>query len=383
MKVKHTIKRIEVIPLKVPLKRKFSGSHYFMTHRCTIITRIITDTGIVGEIYNGDEMDAQEAVMDMIVNRMGPLMIGQDIFSIQTIWKKNHEFTFDILSDRKIALQAVACIDCSLYDAIGKALSIPLHQVWGYSRTKLPVMIIGGYYTDGVEWDKEQITNEMKHFKEMGAIGCKFKVGGRSPEIDALRVEAARKAGGDDFVLAVDANQAWTRMEALNFTNRVKHLNLRWFEEPCNWYNDRAAMRDIRYMSGIPVNAGQSEVSAAGCIELMNAGAIDLCNYDASWGGGATSWLQVAAAGAALGIEMAHHEEPQVAAQLLASAPTGTYMEVFHPDRDPLFYEIVLNRNPFLQGYYEVPTGPGWGIELNPDVVAKYRVDGNKVLFIE
>jgi L-alanine-DL-glutamate epimerase-like enolase superfamily enzyme len=142
-------------------------------------------------------------------------------------------------------------------------------------------------------------------------------------------------------------------------------------------------MRDIRYMSGIPVNAGQSEVSAAGCIELMNAGAIDLCNYDASWGGGATSWLQVAAAGAALGIEMAHHEEPQVAAQLLASAPTGTYMEVFHPDRDPLFYEIVLNRNPFVQGYYEVPTGPGWGIELNPDVVAKYRVDGNKVLFIE
>ena len=63
------IKSIEVTPIKVPLKRKFSGSHYFMTHRCTIITKITTEDGIVGEIYNGDEMDAQKEILDMIVHR--------------------------------------------------------------------------------------------------------------------------------------------------------------------------------------------------------------------------------------------------------------------------------------------------------------------------
>lgn len=52
-----------------------------MTHRCTIITKITTEDGIVGEIYNEDEMDAQAEILDMIVHKMGPLLIGEDLFS--------------------------------------------------------------------------------------------------------------------------------------------------------------------------------------------------------------------------------------------------------------------------------------------------------------
>ena len=134
---------------------------------------------------------------------------------------------------------------------------------------------------------------------------------------------------------------------------RVKEFNIRWFEEPCRWNNDKEAMKDIRYMSGIPVAAGQSEISAAGCIGLMTNGSIDVCNFDASWAGGPTSWRQVAGTAAALGIEMAHHEEPQIFAHLLASAPTGTFLEVFHPDRDPLFYKIIEKHanNPYCRNY--------------------------------
>jgi L-alanine-DL-glutamate epimerase-like enolase superfamily enzyme len=369
------IRSIEFTPIKVPLKRKFSGSHYHMTHRCTIITKITTEDGIIGEIYNGDEMDAQKEILDMLTNRMGPLIIGEDIFSVHKIWNKILSFTFDILADRKIALQAMANIDSAIYDAIGKTLNTPLYKLWGGDRTSMPLMIIGGYYQDGVEFDETAIRKEMENFIEMGASGCKFKVGGRTPEIDAKRVEIVRKTVGDQFAVAVDANQAWSRLEAIRFAERVKHLNIRWFEEPCHWFNDRAAMRDVRYMSGIPVNAGQSEVSAAACIELMTSGAIDVCNYDASWGGGPTSWRQVAQAAAALGIDMAHHEEPQIAGHLLSAAPTATFVEVFHPDRDPLFYEIVANRKPFANGCYDIPLGPGWGIELDRSVIAKYRVD--------
>jgi D-galactarolactone cycloisomerase len=49
----------------------------------------------------------------------------------------------------------------------------------------------------------------------------------------------------------------------------------------------------------------------------MTNGSIDVCNFDASWAGGPTAWRQVAGAAAALGIEMAHHEEPQISAHLL------------------------------------------------------------------
>src|SRR5699024_11041704 len=108
------------------------------------------------------------------------------------------------------------------------------------------------------------------------------------PQIDIERVRIARRAAGDDFVLAVDANQGWNRKDALKFAKGVKDLNIRWFEEPCRWSYDKEGMKDVRNMAGIPVTAGQSEDSPAGCIRLMTSGAIDVCNFDASWGGGPT-----------------------------------------------------------------------------------------------
>jgi L-alanine-DL-glutamate epimerase-like enolase superfamily enzyme len=130
----------------------------------------------------------------------------------------------------------------------------------------------------------------------------------------------------------------------------------------------------VRQITGIPVAAGQSEHSRGGCRDLMQAGAIDICNFDASWSGGPTEWRRVAAMALSFEVEMAHHEEPQISAHLLASVPHGTYLEVFHPDRDPLFYMLVENRNPFNGGIYRVPSGPGWGLELDQDVIARFRV---------
>ncbi len=77
----------------------------------------------------------------------------------------------------------------------------------------------------------------------------------------------------------------------------------------------------------------------------MEAGAIDVCNFDASWSGGPTEpGGGCAAVAHAYDVEMAHHEEPQVAAHLLASQPHGTYVECFHPDRDPIWWNLIANR---------------------------------------
>jgi len=88
-----------------------------------------------------------------------------------------------------------------------------------------------------------------------------------------------------------------------------------------------------------PVPAS-SEFSAAGCRDLMSAGAIDVCNFDSSWSGGPTEWRRVAAIAHSDGVAMAHHEEPQVASHLLAAIPHGTLVECFHPDRDPIWWNL-------------------------------------------
>jgi D-arabinonate dehydratase len=133
-------------------------------------------------------------------------------------------------------------------------------------------------------------------------------------------------------------------------------------------------MATVRATSGIPVCAGQSEISRAGCRDLMMAGAIDVCNFDASWGGGPTEWLRVAALAQAFTVEMGHHEEPQIAAHLLGAVSNGTYLECFHPDRDPLFFQLVANRPALEDGAYAIPDGPGFGIEIDRAVAARYRV---------
>jgi D-arabinonate dehydratase len=140
------------------------------------------------------------------------------------------------------------------------------------------------------------------------------------------------------------------------------------------WFNDKIDMANTRAITGIPICAGQSEISRAGCRDLMMAGAIDVCNFDASWGGGPTEWRRVASLALCFGVEMAHHEEPQISAHLLASIPHATYLETFHPDRDPMFYMLVANRPPFVNGTYAVPQGAGFGLELDEGVIAKYRV---------
>ena len=61
-----TIRRIETIPIRVPLGRVYRGSGYHMTHRSTIVTRVHTDEGIVGEAYAGDE-DATLGEIDRII----------------------------------------------------------------------------------------------------------------------------------------------------------------------------------------------------------------------------------------------------------------------------------------------------------------------------
>jgi L-alanine-DL-glutamate epimerase-like enolase superfamily enzyme len=202
----------------------------------------------------------------------------------------------------------------------------------------------------------------------------KFKVGGMTPEEDAKRFREAREAGGPEFLLAADANQAWTPQEAIRFAKLVEGLDLLWFEEPCQWANDRRAMRDVRLSAGVRVCAGQTEFSAAGCRDLMVDGAIDVCNFDASWSGGPTEWRRVAATALSLDVQMGHHEEPQVASHLLASIPHGGYVEVFKPDRDPIWWNLVANRPPLVDGYIELSDAPGLGWELDLDYVERYRV---------
>jgi L-alanine-DL-glutamate epimerase-like enolase superfamily enzyme len=273
------------------------------------------------------------------------------------------------LRDRRLGLVAVAGVDAAIWDAVGKALGIPLWRLWGGFRRRIPLIAIGGYYGEPLG----TIAEEIAAYKQLGLAGVKFKVGGRSPAEDAERVATARAAAGDDFVVAIDANQGYSVPEALDLCRRVESLNIEWFEEPVGWQNDARAMRDVRMRGGVPVCAGQSELSASGCRDLMEMGAIDICNFDASWSGGPTVWRRMAAVATTYDVQVGHHEEPQVSTHLVASQPHGTFAECFHPDRDPFWWNLIANRPELDGGELVLSDEPGFGWSLDADYIERFR----------
>ena len=134
-------------------------------------------------------------------------------------------------------------------------------------------------------------------------------------------------------------------------------------------------MRDVRTRGGIPVCAGQSEYSPRGCRDLMERGAIDVCNFDASWSGGYTNWRRMAAGGAAL---QRRARPPRGAAgrarTCSRASRTARTSRCFHPDRDPIWWNLIANRPELVDGELALPDGPGLGWELDRDYIDRYRV---------
>ncbi len=366
------IESVEAIAIEIPLPRRFAGSVYAMTTRCAVITRIRTADGLTSEVYNGDNREHGPAIVRIIAEELAPLIKGEDPTAIERLWEKAQRITIPN-RDRKLAMEAIACVDTALWDLLGKRAGLSVRQLLGGYRDALPIISIGGYYADGKTL--LDLAKEMEQLRAWGMGGCKVKVGGLSPEQDAERVRAAVDGAGPGFLIAVDANRGWSTADAIRFARLIEALPIAWFEEPCHWMDEARAMAEVRRATRIPVNAGQSECSAQGVRRLVAAGAVDIVNFDASEAGGVTEWRRAAALCALHEIRMAHHEEPQIAAHMLAAIPHGICVECFaDPARDPLWPHLLPDAPRPKDGWLAVPDRPGFGITLDAAAVARFTI---------
>ena len=232
---------VEADIVRIPLSTRFSGSVYQIESRCTIVTRVHTDEGLVSEVYSGDERTGYHLLKDLVVGPMKEAVVGEDPTAIERCWQKMFALTPRI-ADKAIAMRAVAAIDVALWDIAGKSLEVPVRSLLDGYADPAPVVRFA-YYVQGR--DTEDMVQDLLHQRERGIGGVKLKVGGVSVADDLLRVRAIRDALGDDFIVVCDANQAWTLGEALEFAGPAKEMGLAWLEEPCS-----LAGRRQRYAPG-------------------------------------------------------------------------------------------------------------------------------------
>ena len=182
-----------------------------------------------------------------------------------------------------------------------------------------------------------------------GFAGCKFKVGGRSPAEDAARVRVAREATRPVLALMVDANQGYTRAQAVEFARLLGDLDLRWFEEPCRW-TERSPLDARR-----PLPDGHPGLRRSERVHAWRACATS------SWTARSTSATSTPR-GPAVRPSGARRpgcvprsasrwvttKSRRSAAHLLASVPDHTFVECFDEERDPFFWRLTDLSTRFL-----------------------------------
>jgi len=323
---------------------------------------LYTDAGIVGRsIYGGGR--------EILTGELMPRIAGMNPFHIEAIWDRMYRYNRKPVAKGPY-ISAMGAIDIAVWDIIGKALNRPVCEVLGVFSDRIRVYAAGGYYEEGK--GVRELVKEMEDYVSEGFRAVKMKIGGESMEVDTERVRAVREAIGANIDLMIDANNRWTAPEAIRFGHLVEKYNPFWFEEPVE-ADDFAGCVEVRKKLSIPIAAGENEFTRWGARDLITANAVDIVQCDTVLAGGISEGRKIAALASAFHLRMSPHGDPHMAVHLMASLPNALIMETYPAVESQ--YNLALPLFPVKDGYIEVPKKPGLGIDPDPDMVKKYRVN--------
>jgi L-alanine-DL-glutamate epimerase-like enolase superfamily enzyme len=269
---------------------------------------------------------ASAAAAAVVREALAPVLQGQDALMTMALFVRMRQAVRNI-GRRGIAGLAISAVDAALWDLKGKLLVQPVtHLLGGAAHEAIPVYGSGGFtsYTD------EQLQEQLGGWAREGLDRVKMKVG-RDPARDPHRVQVARDAVGPGVQLFVDANGALTRKQALALAQAFALHEVRWFEEPVS-SDDLEGLRLLRDRgpAGMDIAAGEYGFDLLHFRRLVEAGAVDVLQADATRCGGLTGFMAASALCQAHGLPLSSHCAPALHIAACCCAPTAVHMEWFH-----------------------------------------------------
>ena len=137
------ITAVEAIAVDIPLSKNFGGSTYSVLKRSTVITRLRTDSGLTSNVYNGDNRAHGPQIANLIENDLFNVINGLSIYQRELAWDRMFALSHSA-GDKKLLLEAIACVDCAIWDVIGKATGRSVRELLGGYREAVPIISIGG-----------------------------------------------------------------------------------------------------------------------------------------------------------------------------------------------------------------------------------------------
>jgi L-alanine-DL-glutamate epimerase-like enolase superfamily enzyme len=220
---------------------------------------------------------------------------------------------------------AIAAVDAALWDLKGKLLDLPAVSLLGQMREAVPIYGSGGFTTYSIGRLEEQLGG----WADEGMQWVKMKVG-TDPSVDLDRVKAARSAIGGAGLFA-DANGAYGRKQALSFAEDFASCGVSYFEEPVS-SDDLEGLRLIRDRApdGMKIAAGEYGYDLFYVRRMLEAGATDVQQADATRCLGLTGFLQADVLCAAFSRPLSAHCAPALHLHAALAARSLWNQEWFH-----------------------------------------------------
>ncbi|MDU7148952.1 MAG: galactonate dehydratase [Clostridium sp.] len=348
-----------------------------------IFIKISTDEGIEGwgEMISGTKTDTVVAG----AYELGKRIIGRNPFEIERIWQELHRSFF---RGGPINGTIISGIEMALWDIKGKALNVPIYELLGgAARDRIMVYSwIGGDRPQDVA--KEAIDRRDRGFKaiKMNATEELHYIDSFE-KIQAVvdRVKSIRDAVGFDLSIGVDFHGRVHKGMAKVLAKELEPYKLMFLEEVVLPENEEA-FREIANHTSTPLATGERLYSRWEFKNILKEGAIDIIQPDIALCGGILETRKIAAMAEAFDVAVAPHAPygPIALAatlQLDVCTPNVFIQEQslgIHYNKGFDLLDFVKNKEIFQykDGYLELPTKPGLGIEIDEELVEKVSAEG-------
>ena len=337
------------------------------------IVEIRTDEGLtgIGSCFTG------MAFVEASLGLLKPLLVGETPFEAERVSEKLRQSTFWLGRGGSVE-HTISGLDIALWDLMGKALGQPVSR------------LLGGNYRDRIKPYASMLFDEpgilrAKLQKELARGFRAIKMGWRpfgrvSRKMDELLVKTARETVGEDVELMVDAGgseQFWPHgvSWARETAKMLGDYQVTWFEEALK-PDDVEGFKELRQGSPVLIATGEVLTRRQSFQPFITQRAVDVIQPDLTKCGGLSEGRRMGWMAYDHGVLLVPHGWNTgigVAADMALSAALPVAKWVEYQVGVPYIEEII--DPPFkldAEGLLRVPTGPGLGIRLNPDGLAKY-----------
>lgn len=351
-----------------------------------LFLRIETSDGRVG--WGEPTIEGRAKTVATAVERLlETTLIGEDPSRIEDHWQAM--YTGGFYRGGPILMSAIAGIDQALWDLKGKEFGAPVHELLGgraRDRVRIYQWIGGDEPSDVGEAATEKVAEGYTAFKMNATSQLRHIDTPAAVERARDRVAEVRDAVGDEIDIGLDFHGRASKSMAKRLASALEPYDPMFIEEPV-LPEHNGTLPELAHNTTIPIATGERMYSRWDYRDLLADGAVDVIQPDVSHAGGITEVRKIAAMAESHDVTMAPHcplGPIALAAclQIDGCAPNVLIQEQslnihYNKDADLLDYLADPDVFAFEDGYVDIPTGPGLGIELDEDIVREAAGDGD------